>query len=615
MLKENSHVARLNRYLPFDPAHSQIYEEYQKTADSLNLETVALRYLNSAAKLNSARLIILTGDAGHGKTHLCRRLIQDCLGYDEESARRLINSACNAERAIDPAPGSPLSKSIYIHKDFSELEPVNATALIETAINQEETIYVICANEGRLRAVLESETTGEACCLVLENFNTSFKSGLCVQDPRIHIINLNYQSVSGGEDESLAAEVFDEWLDDGRRWQICSSCDASVNCPILNNRKLLEASASDIGKQRRARLVTLFSALEQLGVVFTIRELLMVAAYIITGGLKCHDVHGRYRKSGWQHEYTFYNSLFTPPRDIKKDKLYNIPVISDLQRLDPGLRAFRAIDEKLINEQNVFPPGELDLMFANNVFQDPPLIDASQGIDEIIGNPSSRNERNKEAGLVQRIVRSLRRRAFFDEDCQSITELSRLGFQSGSDFIAVTKKTISDTEMHKLKSRILRGLHIIQGLQMSEREISLHLVDPAFGSATTHAAIIAGRIPARAIQVLPMGEVWAIPDDLQVSAITKSVNWIDRHIVLRFEMGTGFADLNLDMMSFDCVCRAGSGYVAEEFYAHDLKRIKNFLARLAERGQKQPDEINLFIRGAVHSVSIDNGIIQVGGDL
>jgi type II secretory pathway predicted ATPase ExeA len=72
--RTNFHVQRLHRFLPFDPSHEQIYEEYQKSEDSLELETEALNYLLTILP-KAPRLVVLTGDAGHGKTHLCRRLI------------------------------------------------------------------------------------------------------------------------------------------------------------------------------------------------------------------------------------------------------------------------------------------------------------------------------------------------------------------------------------------------------------------------------------------------------------------------------------------------------------------------------------------------------------
>ena len=69
--KINKHVSRLNRFLPFSAEHDQIYEEYQQSDDSLSIQTAALKYLQRAVG-DGAKIVILTGDAGHGKTYLCR---------------------------------------------------------------------------------------------------------------------------------------------------------------------------------------------------------------------------------------------------------------------------------------------------------------------------------------------------------------------------------------------------------------------------------------------------------------------------------------------------------------------------------------------------------------
>src|SRR5262245_22415011 len=112
----NGHVERLHRYLPFSPDHDQIYEEYQRTEDSLNIDTQALRYVLNAVRTR-ARLIVLTGDAGHGKTHLCRRLIQDHLGYNEDEARRLINTACDGVQTIRATSAGPTVVPLRVYKD------------------------------------------------------------------------------------------------------------------------------------------------------------------------------------------------------------------------------------------------------------------------------------------------------------------------------------------------------------------------------------------------------------------------------------------------------------------------------------------------------------------
>ena len=611
MKKTNNHVERLHRYLPFNPVHDQIYEEYQRSADSLSLETGALSYLVDIASQKDAKLVILTGDAGHGKTHLCRRLLEEHHGYTQDEARELINTKCDARA---PIQGKADARPLLIHKDFSELEEKNAADLVENAFRLDAELMVICANEGRLRSVLESQAASDGCQRVLGDFKRSFGNGLCSQDGVVHIINLNFQSVAASGGNSLLKGTLHDWLS-GTRWSVCKECDSAPYCPIFHNRNLLDVRNNELADLRRERIEILFSTLERLGVVVTIREMLMAVAYLLTGGLTCKKVHGRPGKRGWQHVFSFYNVLFAPPPGITSDMLARIPVMLELPRLDPGMRAARIVDERLINEQNIFPPDELDLIYNNDVFKRPPVIDASSGIDEVIGNPTSRKERKTEADFVERIVRSLRRRAFFDEDEELGTPLDRLGFENAADFSAICTGDLGLQRMARLKNRLLSGLHVIQGLQMSRSETNLFLVDPAFGSATSHAAIISRTIPSSSIKLLSMSAAWDVGDENQRRAMAGSVDWIDRHIVVRFVADDASHDLPLDLMAFDCLSRAGSGYVAEEFYAHDLKRIKNFLGRLSEKSEGSHEGINLFLNGAMHSVSIDEGMIQVGGGL
>ena len=149
---------------------------------------------------------------------------------------------------------------------------------------------------------------------------------------------------------------------------------------------------------------------------------------------------------------------------------------------------------------------------------------------------------------------------------------------------------------------------------MGGRETSLHLVDPAFGSATGAAAIIARRIPGAAIKLLPLSEAWAASEVSGRIRMNRTVDWLDAQVILRIEQGSDDPhDLPLDLMLFDCVARAASGYVAEEFYSHEMRRLMNFLGRLAEQGAAREQDIDLSIRGELRSISIDQGVIQVGG--
>jgi hypothetical protein len=613
----NSHVDRLNRFLPFSPSHDQIFEEFQKSGDSLDLDTRALSYTMDAIR-DGARLIVLTGDAGHGKTHLCRRILQELLGYDENEARVLINEQCDGRHVIrlrDVVSGSP---ALRVFKDFSELPVEIAADSLEAAIEDDRAVTVLCANEGRLRAVLESVKAGQACRGILDDFRETFRDGLASRDGRIHIVNMNFQSVAAGSyGESLVGRAIHDWTS-GTRWSACRDCSSRSGCPLHHNRMMLATQGGDgRSETRRQRIVEIFATLERLGAVVTIRDMLMIIAYMLTSGLRCPEVHARYRKEGvgWQHQHAFYNLLFERPGNLSAERLGRIPLLSDISRFDPGRFARRSIDEQIINDQHLFPENEPDLQFLNRLERDGIVIDAANGIDEVLGNPRNRKERHAEAEFVQAVVRSLRRRAFFDDDSTSSqAALERMGFGEGGAFLDILDAEAPKGRLVRLKRQIIAGLHTIQGLQLGTSENELYLVDPAFGSATSRAAIIADTVPAGHILLIPLSEKWVTDEGDPRWLLPKTVDWIDRHVVLRITDDSGAShDLSLDLMIFDCIVRAAGGYVAEQFYAHDIRRIGSFLGQLAETRKRTDDRIMLFIEGRRHSVSLDEDFIQVGG--
>ena len=600
--KTNQHVERLQRYLPFSPAHDQIYEEYQTTGDSLRLETNALQYLVRAVR-DGARLVVLTGDAGHGKTHLCRRLLEEYLGVEEEVARNLINKRCDGSQLIEH-PSDATARPIRIFKDFSELTIPLAVDRLEATQADSEGVSVVCANEGRLRAVLGSPEAGPVAELLRNELDRSFKDGCASQDGIVHVINLNYQSVATGGTDSLLIQTLEQWCS-GNHWKICKECDCRSSCPINRNQQLVSAKNSPYSARRLKQLNVIFATMERLGVTITIRETLMAVSYILTGGLTCSDVHAK-RGVGWQWEYAFYNLLFKRPPKVSRDDLSRIPVMLEIARLDPGLSASRSVDEQLTSQPDLFDESEIDVTFRFHGRE----IHAANGIDQIIGNPQNKKERRREAETVRAVIRSLRRRAFFDIDLGEREALDVLGFRCGTEFTELLSGDLSPSRMAELKGRVVNGLHMIQGLQFGEPKTHLYLVDPAFGRATAHAAIIARKIPAHHLKLLPESLAWISSPEGSSYSMTAAVNWLDRNISLRVD-GEEDVQVDMDLPMFDCVLRAAGGYVARGFYAHDIRRVVNIMAKLAESGQHEQQEIELVLRGNVSSVSIDNGVIQV----
>lgn len=610
---KNPHVNRMARYLPFDPSHDQIYEEYQITRDSLNLDTVAYNYVFDVAE-SGAHLIVLTGDAGHGKTHLCRRVIQSLLGYDESEARKLINESCDGRKIIRPKDVTQSVRPLRIFKDFSEFSPEIAAQLVDQS-NTDDAVTIICANEGRLRAVLATENAGDYCRELLETFVSCFDAGRASPDGQIHIVNLNHQSTAAGEDgQSLGDMALRDWTS-GTRWRSCTDCDAREKCPIYRNRELLsERADSELAAIRKAKLRLLLATLERIGYVITIRDMLMAFAYMLTGGLKCADVHKmlKHRRKGWQHAYAFYNLAFEAPDTLSAEQLKRLPLMQQLQKLDPGRRAIREIDERIVNQQEIFAHGQLDLLFPAPPSIVDDLIDAADGIDEIIGDPRNKKQRSVEAQNVMRVVRSLRRRAYIDGVGSQVLDMANLGFPYGMDYLSIVHGRLDNAKQSLLKRRVIAGLHHIQGLQFTEQTPTLHLVDPAFGRSMSGTAILSARIKPANVELLRLSEKWGDTDDVEFH-VKDSVDWIDRHVVLRIiDLQSQPHDLLLDLMTFDCILRAAAGHVPTKFYEHDIRRVASFLGRIAQSGRVSSDQINLIRGGRSQIISIDGSTILVG---
>ncbi len=601
----NSHVERMHNYLPFDPSHDQIYEEYQESKDSLELTTQALLYLRDILESDPPSAIILTGDAGHGKTHLCRRLIQDYLKYDDKEARKLLAGSCQGAKPIPFCKDVNFRKPLRIFKDFSEFPVEVAADYLERALDDENDITLVCVNEGRLRAILETDS-GPHSIKFKNDFHSSFESGLASSDGKNHIINLNYQSVAS-EKNSLVKRALREWLK-GTRWRVCKKCDSSSICPIFKNRKMLVDEA-----ERQNRIEVIYSTIERLGTVITIRELLMSLAYLLTGNLRCTDVHRNVRKKGWQNEYAYYSLMFSSPRNISSDRIRRIQVLAAFKKLDPGKHAIRTIDDVLINFQNIFPPSEIDLCFKGKIDKSEIIIDAGNGIDEIIGNARSRKERTHESILIQNVVRSLRRRYLFDRPNGEKTSFRNLGFEYAHEFLWLVSNKIDHARKTRIKSILIGGFHTIQGLNVGSDTTRLFLVDPAYGKTTNRAAIIAYKFPSNKISILTQTENWKVSEEGEKYTIPYSVDWLDREVVLNFNLPDGDSEyFHLNLMTFDYLMQAGSGYVAQEFYAHDIRKALNFLGRLAEKcSVVSESSIEAVIEGYTHNVLIEEGnVIQ-----
>ncbi len=575
----NRHVTRLNEYLPLDAGSSALFQEYVDPDDHPSLRTRALDYLEGVVDDSSSerRLIVLTGDAGHGKTHLCAKLLE-LHGYDTAAANEALTTRCDGMHdLVDLGNG----RALRMVKDLSELPPEAGAAALVRALEATDAMTVVCANEGRLRSALTSAS--DALEPVRNCLDEGLATGRLDVDPLVVVLNLNFQSVAAPAGP-MARELLRQWATDGRRWTICGRCDAKPGCPIYENHRLL--SDEQRGASRTQAIELLLQTAERIGAVITVRELLTLVAYGLTGGLRCTDVHPRAIRSDWQHEFEFSQNLFGDR--LTPSQRTGLRSLRQIRLIDPGSVALPTVDDGLTaerrQEDGAFVPRE--------------AVAETRAV-------TTRAQAKTAAQATRALFRFMRRRHFFAPHDGAAPPLQRLGFTFGDDFMAVVHGDLPPADFRRLRDQLIAGIEAIQGLRLSRRGRNLLLVDPAFGAGTTATSIVARRIPITKLDVKSQSASWerslGRPADLP-----GALDWSDRTVVIELEDGDEVQPLHVDLLTFEYLMRAGEGLNGRVFFDAEVRRMAGALAPLVH-GSHDDEQIEIVRDGSLEGLVIDTG--------
>lgn len=577
--KNNSHVRRILRV-------NESYEERCTEHDD-GVETKSFRFLRQQLLEDPPSLIVLTGDAGHGKTHLCRKLIQ-LWGYGATEAIDLMRTDTKGLNHIPPRPRDG-RRSLRIVKDLSEIEPKDdAVPVLRQLMKEQDTVAIVCANEGRLRDVLASPDADDLS-MISKTLSLGLDDGVTSVDPSVHVINLNFQSVTG-EEPSFVESLLQTWVQDNRRWRVCSSCAAEPWCPIRRNQALLagESSKDQSAAIRRAGVNDLLRLVEQSGYVLTIRETLVLLAYALTGGRSCAEV-ARDATSLQTSEQTFADYLFDGSEALSPAR--PLPVLKRIRRLEPGSKARRDVDDGLQRQ-------------ADEIMADAPIFRSP---------PRTRGQTRERARGQTNVYRRLRRIDFFEKSWSATNRAARLGFLYHRDFEHLVSREIEATDRWmRIRDQLVAGLHVVQGLR-PRTDSFLFLADPSFAKAAAGSAIVSARVPIN--QVVPMGReaYWRKSrTGADRPAIVESVDWVERGVVVQIAERSRVLDL--DLVRFECVMRAGGGVAQREFFGPEIRHTLAELATLVESSYEEESyQIELLVGSDLMAVQLDvGGRMRVG---
>lgn len=566
----NTHVEQLWSYLPFDTSSDRLYEEH--VSDGESVETVALRFIQKEIRAPELQLLVLTGDAGHGKTHLCARLLESLAVPAKEIARALAER-CDGEAAVTQLPDG---RDLRVIKDLSELDRSRAAVHLAHALEDPDTVLVACANEGRLRAVVK--TSDDRLAAVAEGLRATVTHGEVPRGRPVTVVNLNYQSVAA-EDEPLVERVLKPWLD-GRRWRTCENCAARDGCPIRSNARKLSEDPARIG-----RLSELLRIGERLGTVVTFREMLVALSLAVTGGIRCREVHRRASSEGWQHRHLFHEALFGD--HLTQDQRRSLPVFGALEHLDPGGVSIRAVDDRLVIDAE-----------ADNRFLPP-------GAGVLDSPTTTRREQQDAAERERSLYRFLRRRDFFDHGFSAATSSARVGLRYHDDFrFAISpERDGTPARVREVRDRLILGLEALQGVRGGSVG-SLLVVDPAFAGPGPGAKVIARQIAGTEIRLLAESEWWK--ERGVKRTVQDTVNWLERRLCLAIGRRPDSPVVQLDLLEFELVSRAAEGLSAHRFFEARSRHVLAQLATIAGAGSGD-ENIQVFYEGRRHRLMIDVG--------
>lgn len=324
----NAFVDYLSRYTTASPDHESAFDEFlaqspPPTGRPLRLETRVESFLKACFTQPDPPSVILTGNAGDGKTYLCRQILTT-LGMPGIDWETLADRP--AERG-----------GLYLHvvKDLSELGDERGIEVLRglAASLQQATPdrYLIAANEGRLRDLI-GRTKAE---LLYQEVERQLQHGTQAGSQRLIVINLTEVSTS-----SFVPTVLG-WMTHPEHWSTCSSCPILERCPVRHNvGRLREPFAAQ-------RVQLLYQILEHLDIHVTVRDMLIHLAFTITGNRRCAELQRQDAALHDQSRLAYYINIWGGEQSGTFFR--KASVAQHLSRLRVGDHSLFEIDDFIVN--------------------------------------------------------------------------------------------------------------------------------------------------------------------------------------------------------------------------------------------------------------------------
>lgn len=326
----NPFVDYLSRYTTASPDHEAAFDEFlaqapPPAAGKLRLDTKVEAFLRGRFARFGPPSVILTGNAGDGKTYLCRQIVEAFSG------QRLENWEALAGKPIERG-----GARLHAVKDLSELGEIQGTQVLRglastLADHATPDRYLIAANEGRLRSLLAEAGVPE----LREQIDRQLRDGPDLENAGLVVINLTAVTTSSFVPEAL------RWMTADEHWVACGACPARERCPLLHNAARLR------DPQVAGRVQLLYQLLEQLDIHVTVRDMLIHLAYTLTGNSRCPDLQRPEDQDEDLSSYAYYQNIWGREDDTAFRR--KASVVQHLDRLRIGEHSLFEIDDFIVS--------------------------------------------------------------------------------------------------------------------------------------------------------------------------------------------------------------------------------------------------------------------------
>ncbi|MGQ9681557.1 MAG: protein kinase domain-containing protein [Anaerolineae bacterium] len=219
--------------------------------------------------LHQRRNVILTGNAGDGKTTIAAEI------YD-----KLTGAPLPAQPRVRVA-----EQQITIVKDMSEMEPAQRAHVLQEAAQQQGDVFLIVTNTGTL---LESAIRLPAAMGRPGVVRSELLKAL-EADEAVPVLDGRFLLLNVGRIDSIAtACAVLRRMVAAENWEACATCPHAALCPIWTNVQLVGEHVERV----LLRVEWAYRRLYEYGVRLTLRQMTGHLAYSLTGGRDCGDVAG-----------------------------------------------------------------------------------------------------------------------------------------------------------------------------------------------------------------------------------------------------------------------------------------------------------------------------------